>query len=126
MVFYEELAHREIRRTNRRRSSTERSLIHVALHFVLPGVIARFAFRTRWRRAWLVMVLTLAVDVDHLLATPVFDAQRCSIGFHPLHSWWAMLAYLGMMAFAPTRLVGCGLIIHMALDVIDCVWMSLA
>jgi hypothetical protein len=30
-----------------------------------------------------------------------------------------------MLLFARTRVVGCGLVVHMALDALDCVWMSL-
>ena len=97
----------------------------MVLHVVLPGVLAWCLFTPRWQRAWLVMVLTMIVDVDHLLATPIYDPQRCGIGFHPLHTPWAIAVYLGMMVFSRTRLIGTGLVLHMALDAIDCVWMSL-
>jgi hypothetical protein len=107
------------------RTVTERALIHIALHIIMPGVIAWLAFTSRWRRAWLIMILTMIVDMDHLLATRIYDPNRCGIGFHPLHTLWAIAAYLVMMAFPKTRLVGCGLVVHMALDAIDCVWMSL-
>jgi len=39
------------------------------------------------------MVATILVDLDHLLATPIFDPERCSIGFHPLHSIVAIILY---------------------------------
>jgi hypothetical protein len=91
------------------------------LHLIVPGVVAWFGFAPRWQRAWLIMLLTLLIDTDHLLATPVFDPHRCSIGFHPLHSWWAIAMYVGLTALPQTRLVGSGLVIHMALDSIDCV-----
>ena len=74
--------------------------------------------------AWAIMAATMIVDLDHLLATPVFDPHRCSIGFHPLHTWPAMALYLFMAAAPKTRLVGLGLVIHMALDAIDCMWMG--
>ena len=32
------------------------------------------------------MMLEMIIDVDHLLATPFYDAGRCSIGFHLLHT----------------------------------------
>jgi hypothetical protein len=71
------------------------------------------------------MVATMAVDLDHLLAAPVFDPNRCSIGFHPLHTWPAMALYLLQWPSVPkTRLVGLGLVIHMVLDGIDCLWMG--
>jgi Family of unknown function (DUF6122) len=95
------------------------------LHLIVPGVVAWFGFAERWQRAWLIMLLTMLVDLDHLLATPIYNPHRCSIGFHPLHTWVAMSVYCGMLLFARTRVVGCGLVVHMALDALDCVWMSL-
>ncbi len=101
-----------------------RQILHIALHFIVPGVVARWAFTERWKRAWFIMVLTNMVDLDHLLAIPIYDPNRCGIGFHPLHSYLAVIAYLAMTATAKTRLVGVGLVIHMALDGLDCVWMG--
>lgn len=66
------------------------------------------------------MMATMLVDVDHLLATPLFDPMRCSIGFHPLHSFYIQPLYLAMALFKPTRYLGLGLIIHMSLDGLDC------
>jgi len=101
-----------------------RQILHIALHFIVPGVVARWVFTERWKRAWFIMVLTNMVDLDHLLAIPIYDPNRCGIGFHPLHSYLAIIAYLAMTATAKTRLVGVGLVIHMALDGLDCVWMG--
>jgi hypothetical protein len=103
---------------------TTRQILHIALHFIVPGVVARWVFTERWKRAWFIMVLTNMVDLDHLLAIPIYDPNRCGIGFHPLHSYLAVIAYLAMTATAKTRLVGVGLVIHMALDGLDCFWMS--
>jgi hypothetical protein len=66
------------------------------------------------------MLLTLLVDVDHLLATPIYDPERCSIGFHPLHTAPAIALYAVLALIQPTRLVGVGLLLHMALDGLDC------
>jgi hypothetical protein len=97
---------------------------HIALHIAVPGAIARIGFRERWLRAWLIMVATMIVDVDHLLADPIYEPGRCSIGYHPLHTAPAILAY-SALAFVPkTQLVGLGLVIHMALDALDCVMMA--
>jgi hypothetical protein len=94
------------------------------LHFVVPGVVARVAWREQWKKAWAVMVLTMIVDLDHLLAVPLYDPDRCSIGFHPLHTWPAWIVY-GLLCVHPkTRWVGVGLAIHMLLDALDCVWMT--
>lgn len=95
-------------------------MTHLLLHFIVPAGVARFVFKDHWVRAWLIMSATIVVDLDHLLATPIYDPNRCSISFHPLHSHWAIVAY-GIMTIVPqSRILGIGLLIHMALDWIDC------
>lgn len=69
------------------------------------------------------MLATLLVDLDHLLANPVFDPNRCSIGFHPLHSYYAIVVYVGLLFFPKTRIVAIGLLLHMATDCLDCLWL---
>jgi len=96
------------------------SIVHVVLHAAVPGAVAWFFFRTRWRRAWLIMLATMLVDLDHLLADPVYDPNRCGIGFHPLHTAPAIAGYAVLSLLRPTRLIGVGLLIHMALDLADC------
>lgn len=94
--------------------------IHIALHFLLPALVAAVFFRRDWRRAFLVMSATMLVDIDHLLASPVYDPGRCSIGFHPLHGLLPITVYLAL-CFAPRlRYVGIGLVVHMALDSLTC------
>lgn len=100
-----------------------RSVIHLILHAAVPGAVAWVFFRAHWRRAWLVMLATMLVDLDHLLARPLYDPDRCSIGFHPLHTAPAVAVYALLALFPRTRWVGLGLLIHMALDALDCVWM---
>lgn len=97
--------------------------LHLVLHVVVPGAVAWWAFRPHWGRAWAIMLLTMLVDVDHLLADPVYDPGRCSIGFHPLHTWPAVAVFAGLAVWRPTRIVGVGLLIHMALDGLDCALM---
>ena len=101
-----------------------RPVIHIALHFLVPAAIARLGFADRWRYAWLVMVSTMLVDLDHLLAVPLYDPNRCSMGFHPLHTWPAVAVYAALLAVPKARLIAMGLVIHMALDTLDCAWMG--
>tara|TARA_B110000503_G_scaffold135671_1_gene216642 strand:- start:671 stop:985 length:315 start_codon:yes stop_codon:yes gene_type:complete len=104
-------------------------VFHIAVHLLLPLLIAGIFFRARWQFAAFVMIATMLVDLDHLLATPIYDPGRCSIGFHPLHQLWLILLY-GLMSFIPKlRLIGLGLCIHMLLDALDCqstngMWMT--
>jgi hypothetical protein len=95
-------------------------MFHLALHFVTPAILTGLFFRKNWKLAYLLMIAAMLVDVDHLIANPIYDPNRCSIGFHPLHEIWFIVVYV-MLCFVPkTRLVGIGLSVHMALDAIDC------
>ena len=95
-------------------------MVHIILHILVPAVVSLLAYRSQFLKAWLIMSLTMIVDMDHLLADPIYDPERCSIGFHPLHSYWAIGIYFLMMFWRKTRLIGIGLMIHMALDYLDC------
>jgi predicted cobalt transporter CbtA len=98
------------------------TLVHYTLHLLVPGLIAYIFFRSQWKKAWLIMLATMLVDFDHLFANPIFDPGRCSINFHPLHTYWAMAVYVVMLFFKKTRIVAVGLLFHMLTDYIDCQW----
>ena len=100
-----------------------RTVVHMLAHLLVPGLVARLGFASHWRSAWLIMLATMIVDADHLLADPVFDPQRCGIGFHPLHSYPAIVVYVLMLAIPVLRVVAAGLLVHMFLDGTDCLWM---
>ncbi len=68
------------------------------------------------------MLATMLIDVDHLFATPIFEPGRCSINFHPLHTYWAMAVYVVLLFFKKTRIIAVGLLFHMFTDFIDCQW----
>lgn len=99
---------------------------HYSLHLLFPGILAWIFFRKQWKKAWLIMIGTMLVDLDHLFANPIFDPSRCGIGFHPLHSYAAIIVYF-LMLFVPNiyvRIISCGLLFHMFTDFQDCLWMS--
>ena len=83
------------------------------------------------------MISTMIVDLDHLLADPIYDPNRCSINFHPLHSYEVIAVYSlifmvagvfqyresfegGKKTIRILFLVSLGLLIHMVLDGVDC------
>jgi len=101
----------------------DRTILHVILHFFVPFAVAKTVWREKWIRPFLIMSLTIAVDLDHLLAEPIFDPNRCSIGTHPLHSWSAICVYLACLLSPHLRIAALGLLIHMALDSTDCLFM---
>jgi hypothetical protein len=113
-------------------------MIHIALHVLVPLLVALVFYRSRWRVAAVIMIATMVVDVDHVLADPVYDPNRCSIGFHPLHTLPAIVTYVALFvlplivgrtadgqemypAARVLHVVGLGLLIHMALDGVDCI-----
>ncbi|SIN59550.1 hypothetical protein SAMN02745824_0078 [Parasphingorhabdus marina DSM 22363] len=97
-------------------------LLHYGGHFLLPFALAWLIWRRHWQVAGLIMTATIAIDLDHLLADPIFDPDRCSIGFHPLHGGWAALIYV-LLLIPPSwklRAVGLGCLLHLAVDGGDC------
>ncbi len=99
---------------------TPSSGLHLVLHAAVPAAVAAIAARPQFLRVYLIMMATWVVDLDHLLADPVYDPQRCSIGFHPLHTVWAIALYSVLCMLPRARWVGIGLVLHMILDAIDC------
>lgn len=102
-----------------------RTITHYGLHFIAPLLLAFIFFRKEHRsKACLIMLATMVVDADHLLADPIFDPNRMSLGFHPLHSYIAIGIYV-IMCFLPykmlhlpwwLRAIGIGLTFHMITD----------
>ncbi|MEO6227871.1 MAG: DUF6122 family protein [Thermomonas sp.] len=100
-----------------------RSLLHLALHIAVPGMVAAIWYRDHWLRAWLWLLAGWLIDLDHLLADPIYAPARCSIGFHPLHALPAIFVYGFLGLWRRTRLLGLGLLIHIGLDALDCLLM---
>lgn len=100
-----------------------RFLVHYGIHFLVPVLVGFYFFKDNRLRAILILLAGIVIDVDHLLATPIFEANRCSIGFHPLHSYWAIALYVVLFFFKKTRLVGLALLIHIVADISDCLLM---
>ncbi|WP_456424155.1 DUF6122 family protein [Lutibacter sp.] len=99
-----------------------RFITHYGMHFLLPGAIAYLFFRKNWKKVWVIFILTMLIDVDHLFATPIFDSNRCSINYHPLHSYYAILVYFLFLFLKKTRIIAIGLLFHIITDALDCLW----
>ncbi|ALJ01003.1 DUF6122 family protein [Rufibacter tibetensis] len=95
-------------------------LLHMVLHVVVPVAIAWVFYRSIFKRASLLLLAGILIDLDHLLANPIVDPNRCSVGYHLLHQYWLIPVYGLLVIFPRTRLVGIGLGIHIVLDYIDC------
>lgn len=94
------------------------------MHFLVPGIIAYTFFNSYWKKVWLIFLLTMLVDVDHIFATPMFDSNRCSINFHPLHTYYAIFIYFLLLIPKKTRIIAIALLFHMLTDALDCLWIK--
>ena len=95
---------------------------HYSLHFIFPVIISRVFFKQYWQSAFMLMLSTMLIDLDHLLASPIFDPNRCSIGYHPLHTIYAAIFYL-ILYFNPSwkiKAVSIGCLWRLSTDYIDC------
>lgn len=99
------------------------SIVHYGIHFFGPLIVALVFFKSKWQIAFLVMISTMLIDLDHLIATPIFDPNRCSINFHPLHSYFAIAIYFGMVFIKKYRILAIGLLLHILADGVDCLLM---
>lgn len=97
-------------------------LVHYGMHFIAPLGIAFLFYRKKLWKVYFIFLLAMLIDLDHLLADPIFDPNRCSIGFHPLHSYIAIAVYVGMLFFNRTRIIGLALLWHILTDWVDCWW----
>jgi hypothetical protein len=101
-----------------------RFIVHYGMHFLVPGIIAYVFFRKNWKKVWIIFILAMLIDVDHIFATPLFDANRCSINFHPLHTYYAIAFYIVLLIPKQTRIVAIALLYHILTDYIDCLWIK--
>lgn len=99
-----------------------RPLLHYGMHFIMPFIIAFVFFKKDfWKASFLILAANL-IDLDHLLANPIFDPNRCSIGFHFLHSYTAIVIYALLLLIPKIRIVAIGLLLHIITDFWDCLW----
>jgi hypothetical protein len=98
-------------------------VVHYGIHFLVPFMVVLLFYKKQWLKSYAVVLSTFVIDLDHFLATPFFDSQRCSIDFHLLHSYAAIGVYLCLLVPSRTRLVGMGLGIHIIADLCDCLFM---
>ena len=95
-------------------------IIHYSFHFIFPLIIAYKFYKNKWKEVYFIFLAVMLIDLDHLLATPIFDPTRCSINFHPLHSYIAIVTYIFLTIYKKTRVLGIALLLHILADTIDC------
>jgi len=102
-----------------------REILHYGIHFLVPVVVGVLFYPRHRLKAVFILLSGIVIDLDHLLADPVFDPNRCSIGFHPLHTYWAIAFYTILFIPRATRIFGLALLIHILADAVDCLLLSL-
>lgn len=95
-------------------------IIHYSFHFLVPLIIGLLFYKEKWKKVYLIFLASMLIDLDHLLATPIFEANRCSINFHPLHTYVAMGFYVLGLFFSKTRILALALLFHLFTDYLDC------
>ncbi|WP_246865779.1 DUF6122 family protein [Croceivirga thetidis] len=101
-----------------------RFVFHYGIHFLVPVLIGLVFFKENRIRIILILLAGIFIDIDHLLASPIFDSNRCSIGFHPLHSYLAIAGYFILFVVKKTRILGLALLIHILADFVDCLFLK--
>ena len=95
-------------------------ILHYGIHFIVPIAIGFIFFKTHRFTIILILLSGILIDLDHIFAEPLFDPNRCSINFHPLHTYWAIAVYSILPFFKKTRIIGIALLIHILADATDC------
>ncbi|MBT8282965.1 MAG: hypothetical protein KJO86_04435 [Muriicola sp.] len=101
-----------------------RFFLHYGIHFIVPVAVGLLFFKNNQKRVILILLAAILIDLDHLLADPIFDPDRCSINYHFLHQYWAIAVYTLFLLIKPLRIWGIGLLIHILADWTDCLLMG--
>ncbi len=101
-----------------------RHFLHYGIHFLIPILLALIFFKENRIQVMLILLAGIVLDIDHVFANPIFDPNRCSIGFHPLHSYLLIPVYFGLTLWKKTRIIGLALVIHILADTVDCLFIG--
>ncbi|MEK6983336.1 MAG: DUF6122 family protein [Nanoarchaeota archaeon] len=99
-------------------------LAGVLLALILALIFKKFRSKEEFKRMTLWFSASNLIDIDHLLTNPIYGPSRCGINFHPLHSWFMFPFYVGGLFYKKTKYLCIGILLHLALDSIDCVLMK--
>ncbi len=107
-----------------------KEILHYGFHFVLCPLLAYVIWQYQCKKgkeAFIIALLSMLVDLDHLFAEPMFDPNRLSVGFHPLHSYPMIVVYFIALVFPYKRFnfwwgfrpLAFALLLHMLTDYLD-------
>ena len=100
-------------------------VIHLLADVVLIGVIYFYYTKVRKKSVnmgyiSLMIFASNLIDVDHLVADPIYDPTRCSINFHPLHKLYLFPLYVLGLFWRRYSYFFMGIVLHIALDGVSC------
>jgi len=101
-------------------------IIHVLSNLILVYIIINYEKfilkkKSNLKYIFLLVFSSQLIDLDHLLANPIYDPLRCSINFHPLHSWYMFPLYFIMSIWSKYKYLFWAIIMHLILDSLDCI-----
>jgi hypothetical protein len=97
--------------------------IHYGFHFLVPLLFAFLLNKKHYKKTYLILLCTMLIDIDHILASPVFLANRCSIGYHFFHTVYFFPIYIALLFCKNNwRIIGIGLCWHIITDFVDCIF----
>lgn len=99
-----------------------RFIVHYGIHFIFPLLIAYVFYRKKFLRSLLILLSAMLIDLDHLLANPIYNPNRCSVNFHILHTYPFIILYTLLLFHKKTRIFGIALLIHILADSLDCLF----
>ncbi len=92
----------------------------LALWLFFYGLEDKYLKRNFNKRAVLIQILLAnLIDLDHLFSFPIYDAGRCSINNHFLHSIF-MFAFYALGLFSRYRYFFVSLSLHLIIDFFGC------
>lgn len=95
-------------------------MLHLVLHVLVPALVTLIFYPRHSWAAFIRLMAGMVIDVDHIMADPFYDSERCSINYHLLHTPIPIIIY-GALYFVPRlRILSVGLIIHIILDYLNC------
>lgn len=101
--------------------------VHVSFDLLLAYLLYKFGL-VEVQAADIVLILSAnLVDLDHLLARPIYHPRRNPFITHPLHKLWYLLLLfaVGLLFIRKAAFLGVGILSHLLLDFLDVKWHKL-
>jgi len=92
----------------------------ILLAYLINLFFKKLKSKVEFKKMALWISLANLIDIDHLLANPIYNPLRCGINFHPLHSWFMLPFYVAGLFHKKTRFLSIGILLHLTIDSLDC------